>query len=119
MLGGINLAEEDLELTLEVKESHIEGEDGVARINDKVLKNLGAEEGHSIEVSSEEDSVLVTIFGDKLIEENLISLRPGDRKKLEVSQGDKVTLKLSKSWGESIKDKLHLGKKDEEDEEEK
>jgi formylmethanofuran dehydrogenase subunit D len=111
--------DEQVEITLEVKESHIEGEDGVARINDSVLKKLGAEEGHSIEVSSEEDSILVTIYGDKIIEKNLISLRPGDRKKLEVSQGDKVTLKLSKSWGESIKQKLHLGKKDEEEEDEK
>jgi len=52
-----------------------------------------------------------------LIEENLISLRPGDRKKLHVSTGDKVTLSLSKSVGTSIKEKLHLGAKEEEDEE--
>lgn len=108
---------EEIELSLEVKESHIEGENGVARINDTMLTKLGAEEGHSIEVASESDEILVTIFGDKMIEENLISLRSGDRKKLGVSQGDKVTLKPSKSWGQSIKDKLHIGK-DEEDEEE-
>jgi formylmethanofuran dehydrogenase subunit D len=108
---------EEIRLPLEVKESHINGEDGVARISDSVLVKLGAEEGHSIEVASEEDEILVTIYADKLIEDNLISLRPGDRKKLGVSQGDTVTLKLSKPWGESIKEKLHIGKDEEEDEE--
>lgn len=108
---------EEIELPLEVKESHIEGEDGVARISDTVLAKLDAEEGHSIEVASESKAILVTIFGDKMIEDNLISLRSGDRKKLGVSQGDKVTLKLSKSWGESIKKKLHIGEDEEEEEE--
>jgi formylmethanofuran dehydrogenase subunit D len=113
-----NKKSEEIELSLDVKESHIEGEDGVARINDNLLAKLGAEEGHSIEVAHESKAILVTIFGDNMIEENLISLRPGDRKKLGVSQGDKVILKLSKSWGASIKEKLHIGK-DEEDEEKK
>ncbi|MFW9879045.1 MAG: hypothetical protein ACFFG0_38690 [Candidatus Thorarchaeota archaeon] len=116
--GGIRIPKEEIKIDLDVKESHIEGEDGVARISDTVLQKLGAEEGHSIVVSSKEKSILVTIYGDKLIEENLISLRPGDRKKLHVSKGDKVSLSLSKSVGESLKEKLHIGK-DEEDEEDK
>ena len=111
------IEEEEIKLELEVKESYIEGEDGVARINDLVLKKLDAEEGHSILVESEEDSILVTVYGDDLIEPNLISLRPGDRKKLEVSQGDKVKISISKTFGDSIKKKLHIGK-DEDDEEE-
>ena len=111
--------EEEVKIELEVKESYIEGEDGVARINDEVLEKLNAEEGHSVVVESEEDSILVTIYGDNLIESNLISLRPGDRKKLEVSQGDKVKISLSKSFGESIKKRLHIGKSDEDEEEEK
>ena len=110
---------EERELSLEVKESFIEDEDGVARINDDILKELGAEEGHSITVSAEKKSILVTIYGDKLIEDNLISLRPGDRKKLKVSKGDKVNLSLMKPFGTSVREKLHLGAKDKDDEEEK
>lgn len=108
--------DEELKIELKVKESFIEGEDGVARINEKVLKKLNAEEGHSITVETEENSILVTIYGDNLIETNLISLRPGDRKKLEVSQGDIVKVSLSKSFGESIKKKLHIGKSEEDEE---
>ena len=113
------MKKEQIKIDLDVKESHIEGEDGVARISDTILKKLGAEEGHSIVVSSEEDEILVTIYGDKLIEDNLISLRPGDRKKLQVSNGDKVSLSLSKSVGASLKEKLHIGTKDEDEEDEK
>jgi len=113
------MAKEEIKIDLEVKESFIEGEDGVARISDKILKKLGAEEGHSITISAEEKSILVTIYGDKLIEDTLISLRPGDRKKLKVSKGDKVSLSLSKPFGASVKEKLHIGKKEEDDEEEK
>ena len=112
------MAKEQIKIDLEVKESFIEGEDGVARISDEILKKLGAEEGHSITVSSEEKSILITIYGDKLIEDNLISLRPGDRKKLKVSKGDKVSLSLTKPFGASIKEKLHLEAKDEDEEEE-
>lgn len=111
--------EEEVVIELEVKESYIEGEDGVARINDDVLKKLNVEEGHSVLIESEEDSILVTIYGDNLIESKLISLRPGDRKKLEVSQGDKVKISLSKSFGESLKKRLHIGKSEEDEEEEK
>jgi formylmethanofuran dehydrogenase subunit D len=120
--GGISLTkidEEEVIIELQVKESYIEGEDGVARIHDDVLKKLNAEEGHSIIVESEEDSILVTIYGDNLIDANLISLRPGDRKKLEVSNGDKVKISLSKSFGDSIKKKLHIRKDEDEEEEEK
>jgi hypothetical protein len=66
-------------------------------------------------VSSEKKSVLVTIFGDKLIEDDLISLRPGDRKKLKVSKGDRVTLSLSKSLTDSFKERLHIGINEEEE----
>ena len=113
------MAKEEIKIDLEVKESYIEGEDGVARINDNTLRKLGAEEGHSITVSAEKKSILVTIYGDNLIEDNLISLRPGDRKKLKVSKGDKVSLSLAKPLGASIKEKLHLGAKDEDEEEKK
>ena len=113
------MAKEQLKVDLEVKESYIEGEDGVARISDKILKQLGAEEGHSITVSAEKKSILVTIYGDNLIEDNLISLRPGDRKKLKVSKGDKVSLSLTKPFGSSVRERLHLGAKDKDEEEEK
>lgn len=113
------MTEEEIKIDLEVKESHIEGEDGVARISDKILKELGAEEGHSITISKENKSILVTIYGDKLIEDNLISLRPGDRKKLKVSTGDKVSLNLTKPFGASVREKLHMGAKKEDDEEER
>ena len=91
----------------------------MARISDNVLEKLGVDEGHSIVVSTEKKSILVTIYGDQLIEDELISLRPGDRKKLHVSKGDKVSLSPSTSFGASIKEKLHLGSKEDDEEEEK
>lgn len=115
--------EEIMEIELVVKESSIEGEDGVARISDDVLGKLEAEEGHSVIVKSEKKELLLTIYADKMMETNKISLRSGDRKRLSVDGGDKVILSPHKSFGESFHDKtdalkkrLDIGQKDEEDE---
>jgi formylmethanofuran dehydrogenase subunit D len=129
--------EEEIKLELIVKESPIEAEDGVARINDAVLKKLGAEEGHSIQTSTDEKTVLLTVYADKLIDQDKISIRPDDREKLGVMEGDKVTISphktVGKAWDEKkeafkdklsetkedLKEKLELGQDDDEEDESK
>jgi formylmethanofuran dehydrogenase subunit D len=76
---------------LQVKESPIE-KSGVSRIHISVLKDLGVEVGNTIVVSSDNGSILVHVYADTLIEENKISLRPVDRKKLGVVGEDEVAI---------------------------
>jgi formylmethanofuran dehydrogenase subunit D len=125
MEDKIMTEEEVTKIELEVKESPIEGKDGVARISDDVLAKIGAEEGHSIVVASESKELLITIYADQMIEPNKISLRPGDRKKLSVAGGDKVFLTPHKTVSESLhektdalKKKLDIGQDEEEEEKE-
>jgi formylmethanofuran dehydrogenase subunit D len=103
--------EEVTKIELEVKESPIEGKDGVARISDDILTKLQAEEGHSVVVASESKELLITIYADQMIETNKISLRPGDRKKLGVAGGDKVFLSPHKTVRESLNEKTDNLKK--------
>jgi formylmethanofuran dehydrogenase subunit D len=114
--------QEEIKIELEVEESPIEAEEGVVRINDAVLQQLGAEEGHSIMTSTNAKTLLLTVYADKLIGKNKISIRPGDREKLEVSSGDKVTVSphktIGEAWGEkkeALKEKLDIGQDDDED----
>ena len=77
---------------LKVKESPI-AKDGVARIHLNVLHQLGLQTGKTAAVSYGNGSLLVHIYADSLIEEDMISLRPGDRKKLGVQYGNIVFIK--------------------------
>ena len=128
---------EEKKIELEVEESPIEAEDGIVRIHEAVLQQLGAEEGHSIVTSTDEKSLLLTVYADKMIDKNLISIRPSDREKLAVSAGDKVTVSPHKTLGETwtekkqeikkklsetkeeLKEKLEIGQKNEENEDNK
>ena len=78
-------------INLKVKESPIT-KNGVARIHLEVLQKLGIDIGKNIAVSCGNGSILVHIYADELIEQNMISLRPGDRKKLGVRSGDEVSI---------------------------
>jgi hypothetical protein len=91
-----------LKVYLKVKESPII-RNGVARIHTKVLNKLGLTPGKNGAISCGNGSILVHIYADTLIEENMISLRPGDRKKLGVKSGENVSL----SPYSSIKNKLN------------
>jgi len=78
-------------INLKVKESPIT-KNGVARIHIDILQKLGIDKGKNVAVSCGNGSILVHIYADDLIEKNLISLRPGDRKKLRVRSGDEVSI---------------------------
>ena len=80
-----------MEINLKVKESPIT-RNGVARIHTNVLNQLGLSPGKNIAISCGNGSILVHIYADNLIEEDKISIRPGDRKKLGVRSGDSVSL---------------------------
>ena len=77
---------------LKVKESPIT-KNGVARVHSNVLKQLGLTQGKNIAISCGNGSILVHVYADTLIEEDMISLRPGDRRKLGVKYGNKVFIK--------------------------
>lgn len=81
-----------MDVKLKVKESPIT-KTGVARIHTNILKQLGVDPGKDLAVSRGNGSILVHIYADNLIEENMISLRPGDRNKLKVRSGDNVLVK--------------------------
>ena len=91
-----------MEINLKVKESPIT-KNGVARININVLKKLDLSAGKKIAVSCGDGSLLLHVYADNLIDEDKISIRPGDRKKLGVKSGDKVIL----SPHSKIKNKLN------------
>jgi formylmethanofuran dehydrogenase subunit D len=78
-------------INLKVKESPIT-KNGVARIHSEVLHKLGVDTGKNVAVSCGNGSILVHIYADNLIEKEMISLRPGDRKKLKVRSGDEVII---------------------------
>jgi formylmethanofuran dehydrogenase subunit D len=78
-------------LNLVVKESPIT-KNGIARIHKDAIRQLGIKPGKNIAVSCGNGSVLVHVYADTLIEKDMISLRPGDRKKLRVRSGDKVSV---------------------------
>lgn len=78
-------------VNLKVKESPIT-KNGIARIHSEILQQLGMDTGKNVAVSCGNGSILVHIYADNLIERNMISLRPGDRKKLRVRAGDEVQI---------------------------
>ena len=98
-LGGGTMA-----VKLKVKESPIT-KNGVARIHLDILQQLEVDIGKNVAVSCGNGSILVHIYADDLIEKDMISLRPGDRKKLRVRSGDEVD--ISPFIG--IKEKLKFG----------
>jgi formylmethanofuran dehydrogenase subunit D len=117
--------QEEIKIELVVKESPIEAKDGVARINEAVLKQLGVEEGHSVVTTAGEKSLLLTVFADNLIEKNMISIRPGDLERLGIGTGDKVQLEPHKTVAEvlsekteALKEKLEIGENEEEKQDE-
>ena len=77
---------------LKVKESPIT-KNGVARVHSNVLNQLDLTQGKNIAISCGNGSILVHVYADILIEEDMISLRPGDRRKLGVKYGNKVFIK--------------------------
>jgi len=91
-------------ISLKVKESPIT-KNGVARIHSDILQQLGVDIGKNVAVSCGNGAILVHIYADNLIEKNMISLRPGDRKKLRVRSGDEVVI----SPFVGIKEKFKFG----------
>ena len=65
---------------------------GIARINKRVLSDLGLTNGDHIVVKHGNKTILVRVVGDSLIDEGEISLRAKDRKKLGVKEGDLVVV---------------------------
>jgi len=84
------------EKVLTVGVSHVKV-GGRARISSSTLNDLGLEEGDLAIVSSESKDILVSTFCDKFVDDGGIVLREQDIKKLNVSKGDKVTLRKHES----------------------
>ncbi len=66
---------------------------GRARVNSKVLKKLDISNGELVVVSTEKNDILVSIFGDELVEESNIKLRILDVEKLRTEEGKEVKIR--------------------------
>ncbi|MBS3782072.1 MAG: hypothetical protein KGY66_06525 [Candidatus Thermoplasmatota archaeon] len=80
---------------LEVEKSPIES-GGRARVNKTLLEKLSFTSGDLVVVSSDKKDILVTIFGDDLIEEDKIKLRVLDVEKLGVEEGEEISIREHK-----------------------
>ena len=103
--------------------SALRDQHGYARVHTVVYEHLVMEEKDHVEViNSEGKAILVSIAHDKLIDKDAIRLGKHDMEKLDLSDGDKVHLKVHKTLADSVtelKDKVlsKLKKKYEEKEE--
>ncbi|MBS3816100.1 MAG: hypothetical protein KGY76_00875 [Candidatus Thermoplasmatota archaeon] len=80
------------EITLKVKKSPVES-GGRVRVNNSIIEDLDMEDGDLIVVSSKNKDVLVSAYSDEMIEEDNISIRVKDRKKLGVEEEDEVEVR--------------------------
>jgi len=81
---------------LVVEKSPIES-GGRARVNSTILEKLGVSSGDLVVVSSDKKDILITIFGDDLIDEGKIRLREFDVEKLAVVEDEEVSVKKHKT----------------------
>lgn len=82
--------------TLEVQVSPVKT-GGRVRINPDIKSDLDLEEGGLAIVSSETKDILVSTFYDEYVDEGKIILREGDRKKLNITEGESVGLRKHQS----------------------
>ncbi len=77
---------------LVVEKSPVEA-GGRARVNNAILDGLEITSGDLAVVSSDKKDILVTVFGDDLVEEGKIRLRMNDVDKLGVVEDEEVSVK--------------------------
>ncbi len=80
-------------LTLQAKESPVKFR-GRARINQKNLDDIGISEGSLAVLSSNEKDILINIFSDELVDEKNIIIRGEDMRKLGISEGGSVKIRV-------------------------
>lgn len=78
-------------VNLKVLKSHVKIM-GTTRVHDSVLKDLDVQEKEQLAIYHDGQSILRTMFADKHIEKEFISLRKDALKKLKVSEGDIVVV---------------------------
>jgi len=79
-------------LFLEVESSPVEA-GGRVRVNKDILEDLEVKEGELLVVSSKNKDILVSVYSDEMIDERKINIRVKDRDKLQVEEGDEVTIR--------------------------
>jgi len=77
---------------LAVEKSPVES-GGRARVNNEFLDKLEINNGDLVVISSDKKDILVTVFGDDLVDEGKIRLRVLDVDKLGVTEEDEVSVK--------------------------
>ncbi len=70
---------------------------GTARVNTKIMRELGLDDRDLAVIRSERRDILVNIFSDPLIENGYIKLREGDMKRLGVEGGENVKMMTHQS----------------------
>ena len=79
---------------------------GVARMHKNSLEVLGINDGEYVIMSAGKSSILVKAYGDLFIMENEISVRPADRRKLRVAEGDDISVTQYKKIRGGLRAKL-------------
>ncbi|MFW5945546.1 MAG: hypothetical protein ACOCSJ_01710 [Candidatus Natronoplasma sp.] len=82
---------------LVVEKSPVEA-GGRARVNSAILDELEITRGDLTVVSSDKKDILVTVFGDDLVDEGRIRLRVNDMDKLGVEEDEEVSVKKHKKF---------------------
>lgn len=66
---------------------------GRARVNSEVLDKLDISSGELAVVSTDKKDILLSLFGDNLIEEGKIKLRILDAEKLGTEEGEEIKIR--------------------------
>ncbi len=81
--------------SLKVEKSPVKS-GGRARVNTESIEDLEVDDGELIVVSSDRKDILVSVYGDDLINLGKIKLRKLDVEKLGVGEGQTVNIKKHK-----------------------
>ncbi|MDG6225412.1 MAG: hypothetical protein QCI82_07855 [Candidatus Thermoplasmatota archaeon] len=85
------------------RKSALKGQSGYARIHSDVFAAMDLEEKDMVElVNAEDKAILVDVSHDKLIPATDVRLGEKDMEKLEVKDGDAVTIRYHKTVGDSV-----------------
>ena len=89
------------DLTLKVEESPVKS-GGRSRVSRETLKNMNLTEGELVVLRSNKKDVLVTLYGDNLIDDGKIKIRKQDTRKLGVKEGDEIKIKQHQNLLKSL-----------------
>lgn len=98
--------EEDYAIELIVKKSPISGS-GIVRVNTRILDNEDfVEGGLALVKCGEKNGRVMKLVADSMMEEGMTSIRQKDMERLEVEEGERVTLHSYKGIKKRLMEKF-------------